>query len=331
MQVIETSACVRLLVVYRLLSRDIIYGMKEIVQELVREKKKAIWLFLQEYGKVTIALGVLFVTLLTVVVLIRGATPQTLKVSFLDIGQGDAILIQTPSGHDMLIDGGPNNHILEKLSKKISYFDHHIDVVVSTHPDADHITGLIPVLLWYDVDHIIVSPITGHTGVFQVLQKSISDEHASIHIGKKGDDVDFGDGVVAHILYPDAYFHGNEKNTNDASVSLVVTYGDESILLTGDLPSTHEGELLQSILPHHVTIYKAGHHGSKYSSGEQLLSYIKPEYVVISAGKNNKYGHPNSETLERLKTYSQEILSTIDRGTITFSLDGKGVSIKTEK
>jgi beta-lactamase superfamily II metal-dependent hydrolase len=131
---------------------------------------------------------------------------------------------------------------------------------------------------------------------------------AEVHVGKKGDEIIFGDGVVVHILYPGANFHGDEKDTNRASVSMVITYGDESVLLTGDLPSTHEGELLNSVLPHNITIYKAGHHGSKFSSGEQLLSYIHPEYVVISAGKDNKYGHPNGEALARLATYSHEIL-----------------------
>jgi competence protein ComEC len=112
---------------------------------------------------------------------------------------------------------------------------------------------------------------------------------------------------------------------------MVVTYGEESVLLTGDLPSTEEGELMRAGLPKDITIYKAGHHGSKYSSGEQLLSYIKPEYAVISAGKNNKYGHPNPEAMERLQKYSKEILSTIDKGAITFSMDGKSVNISMEK
>ena len=112
------------------------------------------------------------------------------------------------------------------------------------------------------------------------------------------------------------------------------------MLLTGDLPSTHEGELISGLVRlrpgrefgnSRITIYKAGHHGSKFSSGEQLLSYIKPEYAVISAGKDNKYGHPNGEALARLAVYSQEIISTIDRGTISFLLDGRTAFLKTTK
>ena len=112
---------------------------------------------------------------------------------------------------------------------------------------------------------------------------------------------------------------------------MVLTYGNESVLLTGDLPSQYEGKLIDDDLPSHVTIYKAGHHGSKYSSGDQLLSYIKPEYSVISAGKDNRYGHPNPEAVGRLKTYSNEILSTIEKGSITFLLDGSTVKLDTTK
>lgn len=283
------------------------------------------------YGKVT-SVGLLMLTfILLFIIVISLSSGKKLRVSFLDIGQGDSILVQTPSGHDMLIDGGPSDSILEKLDQEMDFFDHHIDVVMSTHPDADHITGLIPVLEKYDVDQIVVSPVKGHTGIFEILQKSIDDEHADIHVGKKGDEIIFGDGVVVHILYPQANYHGDAKDTNNASVSVVVTYGDESVLLTGDLPSTHEGELISDVLPHGVTVYKAGHHGSKYSSGDQLLSYIRPEYAVISAGKNNRYGHPSIEAVGRLQTYTKEILSTIDHGTISFLLDGKTVEVKTNR
>jgi competence protein ComEC len=285
----------------------------------------------KEYGKLYAVTLIIIVGLLFIFPLVESTIQKKVQVSFLDVGQGDSILIQTPSGHIMLIDGGPDNHVLEKLAEKLSYFDKHIDVLVATHADADHITGLIPVLKKYTVGHVVISPLAGHTGIFSELEKSINKEQVTTSIAKKGDEIIFGDGVVAHILYPGANFHGNEKDTNDASVSLVLTYGDESVLLTGDLPSTHEGDLLQDVLPHNITIYKAGHHGSKYSSGDKLLSYIHPEYAVISAGKDNRYGHPNPETLGRLRIYAQEILSTIDKGTITFLLDGKNVSYSTTK
>jgi competence protein ComEC len=261
---------------------------------------------------------------------VRELTPPQLRVSFLDIGQGDAILIQTPSGHDMLIDGGPTDAVLERLHEKMSYFDRGLDVVIATHGDADHVTGLIPVLEQYDVKQFVRSSIEADTGIFDDLLSHVQREGAEVRIGKRGDVIDFGDGVVVYVLYPGATISPHTE-TNDASVSVVITYGQQSFLLTGDLSSKYEPSLIQAVLPKSVTVYKAGHHGSKYSSGEQLLTYIRPEYAVISAGADNKYGHPNPEAITRLQKYSKEILSTIDRGTITFETDGRMIEVRTGK
>lgn len=297
---------------------------------LRKETKERIQLFLVEYGKVvgvSISLCIFFVSF---GVIVSSLTPLKLRVSFLDIGQGDAILIQTPSGHDMLIDGGPTNAVLEQLHARMSYFDRDIAVMVATHGDADHITGLIPVLENYKVTRVITSPVESHTGIFDDLIVHIDKEGAETHIGKRGDVIDFGDGVTAQVLYPSTTI-SPKTDTNDASVSIVIVYGEHSFLLTGDLSSLHEGELIQPALPKHVTVYKAGHHGSKYSSGEQLLSYIRPEYSVISAGADNKYGHPNPEAITRLQKYSKEIISTGSRGTITFVSDGRMIKVETER
>ena len=268
--------------------------------------------------------------MLLIVSIARVTTSQPLRISFLDVGQGDAILIQTPSGHDMLIDGGPTNNVLTRLNEVMSYLDRDIDIVVATHPDSDHVTGLIPVLEKYTAHHILTSGQESETGIFKNVDEVIIKENVETRIAYQGDVIDFRDGVTAQVLHP---LVGEKfKDTNAASVSLVLTYGSMSFLLTGDLPSTNEPLLISSgLLPNHVTVYKAAHHGSKYSSGEQLLTYIKPEYAVISAGKDNTYGHPNSEAIERLQMYSKEILSTIDRGTITFITDGRSIEVESEK
>lgn len=310
------------------------------MNEMIDEKKKVMQDFFRDYGKLCAALLTLLLGFICCLSLSSSTSQASLKVSFLDIGQGDAILIQTPNGHDMLIDGGPNDRILEKLSEKMSYFDRHLDIILETHPDADHITGLIPVLKKYDVSNIITSPILGHTGIFDELEKHEQEERADMYIGERGDEIIFGDGVQVRVLYPSKNFHGSSKATNDASVSVLVTYGEQSILLTGDLPSEHEGEIVRelmrleksaSVTQAPVTIYKAGHHGSKYSSGDKLLSYIQPNYTVISAGKDNRYGHPNPEAVGRLEKYSHEILSTIDHGTVSFLLDGRHVKLDIDK
>jgi competence protein ComEC len=282
------------------------------------------------YGKFIFVFLCAVVSGISLIAIVSFSIPHKLKVSFLDIGQGDSILIQTPSGHEMIIDGGPSNAVLTRLSEQMNYFNRDIDVMVATHPDSDHVTGLIPVLEKYDVKTIVVSGAESETGVFSDVTAHMQAEGADMHIGNQGDVIDFQDGVIATILHP--YAGEKFKDTNSASVSMVVTYGDESFLLTGDLPTENESILVSSgLLPKHITVYKAGHHGSKYSSGEQLLTYIKPEYAVISAGADNKYGHPNPEAIARLTKYAKEILSTIDRGTISFATDGKSIEVDTQK
>lgn len=294
--------------------------------------KKNLQTVFSEYGKVIfmfvfVSAGLVSVYLITLLVF-----PSKLRVSFLDVGQGDAILIQTPRGKDMLIDGGPTNVILSRLSDSMSYFDRDIDVVVATHPDADHVTGLIPVFEKYNVGAVVVSPSKGDTQVFSDLDSHINDEHAEVRIAQIGDVIDFHDGVIVNILHPDENYIVKKNDTNDSSVSILITYGEQSFLLTGDLPITRENKLFSNgRLPKNVTVYKAGHHGSKTSSGDQLLSYIRPEYTIISAGKDNRYGHPNSETIERLQKYSKETISTIDRGTISFITDGRMMEVETTR
>mgnify|MGYP006324905451 FL=1 len=232
----------------------------------------------------------------------------------------------------MLIDGGPTNVILSRLSDSMSYFDRDIDVVVATHPDADHVTGLIPVFEKYNVGAVVVSPSKGDTQVFSDLDSHINDEHAEVRIAQIGDVIDFHDGVIVSILHPDENYVVKKNDTNDSSVSVLVTYGEQSFLLTGDLPIPRENKLFSSgTLSKNITVYKAGHHGSKTSSGDQLLSYIRPEYSIISAGKDNRYGHPHQETIERLQKYSKETISTIDRGTISFVTDGRILEVEISK
>ena len=302
------------------------------MNEWLDDYRKRLQLFSTHYGKVVFVVFLLFTSFIWFSIIVTLLTPQKLRVSFLDVGQGDSILIQTPSGHQMLIDGGATNQVLEKIGKELSYFDRDVDVVVATHPDADHVTGLIPVLEKYHVSTIVVSPAEGHTQVFDDVTKHIESEQADVYVAKTGDIIEFHDGVTARILYPSKNYTVKKNDTNEASVSMLVSYGDHTFLLTGDLPSTREPQLLSFGLlqfTKNITVYKAGHHGSKYSSGEQLLTYIKPEYAVISAGKENKYGHPNSETLERLQKYAKKIVSTIDQGTISFITNGRFLEMET--
>ncbi len=293
-------------------------------------RKEKLIFFFREYGKVSIVFLSSCSMLIALVILSSQAQPPKLNVSFLDIGQGDSIFVRTPSGHDMLIDGGPSNAVLERLDVQMNYFDRGIDVIIATHPDSDHVTGLIPVLEKFKVDDLVISGTKSDTETFAYVDRRMKAEEAVMHVARRGDVIDFQDGVIVTVLHP----YGGEKfkDTNSASVSVLIAYGKETFLLTGDLPIAYEQGLVSSgLLPRGITVFKAGHHGSKTSSGEPLLSYLRPEYSVISAGAANRYGHPDSETINRLERYSREILSTIGRGTVTFLSDGKSLEVVTER
>lgn len=300
--------------------------MNKLAEKLV-DDATSYW---NDYGKLFIASLSLIASAASLYAIATLTSPHRLRISFLDVGQGDAILVQTPSGHDLLIDGGPSDIVLTKMAREMNYFDRKLDVMLSTHDDADHVTGLIPVLQKYDIGTVIESPVRSDTDVARELHTRLTEETIDIRVGRRGDVVDFGDGVVMNILYPHAS-PSTKVDTNDASVSVVLSYGNHSFLLTGDLSTKYEPRLFNEGLPNGVTVYKAGHHGSKTSSGEVLLTYIQPEYTVISAGKDNRYGHPNVEAIGRLERYSREILSTIDRGTITFTSDGRTLEVDAEK
>ena len=250
---------------------------------------------------------------------------RVLTVSFLDVGQGDAIFIESPTGRQMLIDGGPDRSVLRELSKVMNPMDRSIDLVVETHPDADHVTGLAYVLDRYQVGAFMDPNRPADTEISQVvIDSALKEPGATRVIGRAGERVDLGGGVYADILSP----HGDVSQlpTNNGSIVMRLVDGNTSFMLTGDLPSEIEdylvagrGNTLKS------DVLKAGHHGSKYSTDDAWLATVHPTLVVISAGKGNRYGHPNPETLARIEHEGAAIVSTIDEGTITLTSDGRTI------
>jgi competence protein ComEC len=251
------------------------------------------------------------------------ATADHLTVSFLNIGQGDAILIQGPTGEKILIDGGPDRSVLRELSKKLWPWDRHIDVLVETHPDKDHITGLGYVLERYRVDYFLESGIPDQTATSLHVKDDVRKEKGIQHIiVKRGMRLDLGGGAYADVLFPDTD-QSKQILTNDGSIVIHVVYGKTSFMLTGDLPSPYEDHLVAlDGVSLHSDVLKAGHHGSRYSTDSIWLSAVSPSYVVISAGKGNSYGHPHKEVLDRVKKQGATVVSTIEEGTVTFESDG---------
>lgn len=254
-------------------------------------------------------------------------TPAHLTVSFLNIGQGDSIFIESPTGEKMLVDGGPDRSVLRELGKKLWPWDRHIDVVVETHPDKDHIAGLGYVLERYSVDYFLESGVPDGTATSRWVKDNVAKERGIQHlVVKRGMRLHLGDGAYADVLFPDTD-ESHQKVTNDGSVVLHVVYGNTSFMLTGDLPSPYEDHLVTlDGTSLHSDVLKAGHHGSRYSTDSIWLKAVSPGVVVISAGKGNSYGHPHREVLDRVKLEGADIVSTIEKGTITFESDGEEVT-----
>src|SRR3989344_951930 len=188
-----------------------------------------------------------------------------LTVSFLDVGQGDSIFIQAPSGRQVLIDGGPNTGVLRELARVVPWYDRSIDVVIPTHPDADHISGLIDVLARYKVDAIVHSSVEGDTKTFTAFNRAMADEDAREIVAMRGQIVDLGGGAYLQILSPDRPVP--RVDTNDGCVVVRLVYGATAFILSCDAPQSIENYLVTlgtSTLKSNVL--KAGHHGSKPSS-----------------------------------------------------------------
>jgi competence protein ComEC len=255
----------------------------------------------------------------------RLESPHALVVSFLNVGQGDAIFIESPTGRQVLIDGGPDASVLRELGGSMAWYDRHIDVVMATHPDADHIAGLVDVLQRYSVDYIFTNGATKNTGPAESLLLSVAHEGARELVARRGEVLDLGAGVRLTVLYPDRDV-SQFKDTNDGSMVARLTYGDTAFLLTGDATQPVEDYLVY--LDHEglkSDVLKPGHHGSKTSSAPDFIGFVDPQYAVLSRGCTNRYGHPHAITLQTLARFKVTTLDTCKDGRVVFESDGKTV------
>ncbi len=244
---------------------------------------------------------------------------DSLTFAILDVGQGDAILIKTPSGKDVLVDAGPKDVVLTALPKVLSPFDRKIDILIITNPDEDHIGGFDNVLDVYDVGLVIEPGTYNPSATYKNLKEKITEKKVQNILARAGTRIDFGDGAVLEILFPDRDVSSWESN--DGSVVAKLTYGENEFLLMGDATIKTEKILLEKYEKEFldVDILKVGHHGSYTSSSDIFVRTITPKYAFISDGKNNKYGHPHKAVLDTLADYGAQILRTDELGTIIFT------------
>ncbi len=266
--------------------------------------------------------GILALTL-TAAAIFPNLPDGNLHVAFLDVGQGDAVLITAPHGQQLLVDGGPSEvTVLRRLAEEMPLWDHSLDMVVSTHPDSDHLTGLLAVAQRYSVDTVLVSDVRGNSALAQTWRSETA--NAQVITAQAGMYFQLDDDVSVQVLNPgdgSAQF----PDSNNHSVTLMVQMGRVRFLLSGDLEAPGESALLASGQNVRATVLKSPHHGSNTGSSNAFLDAVQPQLVVISVGANNRFGHPAPEVLARYAAHGISVLRTDQLGTVELVTDGRSL------
>lgn len=245
-----------------------------------------------------------------------------LEVHYIDVGQGDATLIKCGS-HAMLIDGGNNNKgtTVQLYLKKQGVES--LDYVIGTHPDADHIGGLDVIVYKYNCDTVIMPDYEKDTKTYQELVDVIHDKNMKITYPVVGEQYALGEAKFT-IIAPNSNSYGG--NANDYSVAILLEYGKNRFLFTGDAEEASEAEMLTNGIDISADVYKVAHHGSRSASTQEFLNAVHPKYAVISCGEGNSYGHPHAEVLNRLRSMGVEVFRTDEQGSIIASSDGENIT-----
>jgi competence protein ComEC len=241
-----------------------------------------------------------------------------LHVYVLNVGQGDSILMVTPSGKQILVDGGPNLSALTHLDRYMPFFDRTIEMIVLTHPDSDHITALPEVLKRYDVDRVLMTGAQHSSGAYDKLRSMIRDRSIPVLHPNPSKDIVMGDGVVLDVVWPSNSYSGS---SNNQSIVLRALYKDHAMLLTGDIEEKAEKMILATGADIRSDIIKIPHHGSRTSSSTGFLLAVDPDLGLISAGRDNRYGHPHAEVSDRYKHFGIPTKTTADEEVISLEFE----------
>lgn len=245
-----------------------------------------------------------------------------LHVYYLDVGQGDGILIRTPANEYIVIDGGPNDAILTEISRIMPFYERTIDVMILTHPHADHIDGLIEILERYKVNSVVITGVlydyAGYERFYELLI------NRSVPVYYVNGEVDFKLGnIIFDMLYPLESLQGTRlENVNNSSITFRLIYGDSAFYFSGDLEVEGEEKLVERNLDLSANVFKSGHHGSRTSNSTGILHKIDAEIAVISCGVDNPFKHPHAETIAKFNDSNMGVLRTDLDGTIEIVSDG---------
>ncbi len=251
---------------------------------------------------------------------------KKLHIKVLDVGQGDSIFIRTPSGYKILIDGGPDNKIVGLLGESLPLWDKTLDLVVLTHPQADHMTGLIEVAKRYQIKTLWTSYSVNNTQVYKEWEKVVSERHLhQVHVWA-GDKIIFPDGVDLNVIWPRSVQPYTDLNTT--AIVIKLDYKNFDGLLTSDADEQVQPYTSSTS---HVEFLKVPHHGSKTAIDENYLAKLSPDISVISVGAHNRYGHPNPELVKLLDSARTKVYRTDQNGTVEIVSDGESWYTKMER
>ncbi len=260
---------------------------------------------------------------------------QPFEVVFFDVGQGDSALIKTHLGHYILIDAGDGKDVLDKLSKEIPFYRKDIDLIVLSHDHADHLGGFLDLVESYDITNILWNGVSGESTLSARWKREIDTGDYNVKIARLGQRISADDFFI-DVLYPFDDISGDYFNDlNLSSVVVRVVYKDKSFLFMGDAYKENEEELIamnkfcqdkrEELICRGMIldsdVLKVGHHGSRTSTSENFIELVDPSLAIISAGEDNRYGHPHPETLELLERYGIRIARTDLEGDIKIRIN----------
>ena len=277
----------------------------------------------RKFYKILLIFGIAFSLIAIPVFWINFKASSDLEVYFLDIGQGDAILIKTPFGQNILIDGGPDNKVINHLSENLAWWDKQIDLMILTHPHSDHVGGLADVVSRYKVEKILYTGVIHSSPDYIAWLEIIRDCGIPLIIIDRPQTIKLGEDCRLDILYPRESILGKEvSNLNNSSIVIKLIYKEAKFLLAGDIELETEQELLNSGIDLSAQVFKANHHGSDTSNSQEFLQAVNPEIAVIQVGKENDFGHPSRRVIKRLERMGVKVFRNDLDGTVKVISDG---------
>lgn len=271
-------------------------------------------------------IGLIIINLVFLIFLIfQKPIKDGIEVIFFDVGQGDASLIRAEGGVNILIDGGPDKKVVEKIDKYLPLWNRKIDIAVLTHPHSDHVTGLVDVLKKYPIREIWMTGVLHNSSEYLTFLELARDKKIAVKIIGDGalSEYEIAPNTKIKILYPQKSFLKQKfENLNNSSIAVEAVYKNKTFLFAGDIENEAENEILKAGLNLRADVLKTAHHGSDTSTSDDFLAQVKPKIAIISVGKDNEFGLPSLRVIKRLERSGCSVLRTDDKGDVIMRVKG---------